>query len=168
MVVSGPPGPWILCTMHSKPRQLTKRLLVSAAAATLLLGAAACGGDDDDDEGASATTADAAATDAPTTTEGMDHSTMATDAPVATEAPDTTDATDDTAAAPAGDVDTFCQAKLATEAAANSDDPSAAQPAFEALVRGGAGRDLRCGRGRDRQRRAGPRVAGVRRRHTAR
>ena len=111
--------------MHSKSRQLTKKLLVSAAAATLLVGLAACGGDDDD---SSDGTAAAAVTAAPATSDEVDHSTM-------DMGTDTTAGPDDTgsAAAPAGDVDEFCQAELAAEAAANQD-PAAAGPAFDALV----------------------------------
>jgi hypothetical protein len=117
--------------MHSKSRQLTKKLLVSAAAATLFVGVAACGDDDDD----SADTAAPAASDAPVATEAVDHSTMDMGSDT-TAATDTTEATDstDAGAAPVADVDEFCQAELAAEAAANGEDPSAAGPAFEALV----------------------------------
>ncbi|MET0325081.1 MAG: hypothetical protein ABW219_07665 [Ilumatobacteraceae bacterium] len=108
----------------NKSRQLTQKLLVSAAGATRLVGGAACGDDDDD----SADTAAPAASDAPVTTEAVDHSTM-------DMGTDTTEATDSTdgGAAPVADVEEFCQAELAAEAAA-SQDPATAGPAFEALV----------------------------------
>ena len=115
--------------MHSKSRQLTKKLLVSAAAATLFVGVAACGDDDDD----SADTAAPAASDAPVSHRGRrpQHDGHGHGHHRAT---DTTGPRTDGGAAPVADVDEFCQAELAAEAAANGEDPAAAGPAFEALV----------------------------------
>lgn len=117
---------------HSLPR----RLLLTCAAAALTFGAAACGGDDDEG-GAADTTAAGAAVDttagaATDTTEAMADTTEATDTTAADgTAPDGT--TDGTAAGGAA-IDVFCQAELEAEAAARSEDPSQAGPAFEALV----------------------------------
>lgn len=95
------------------------RVAVVLSATALTFGAAACGSDDDGgDDAASATTAAAAA---PTT---------------AAAAP-TTAATDGSAPAGGGEgasVEAFCEAELAAEAAAQSEDPAAAEPAFEALI----------------------------------
>lgn len=81
-----------------------RRLSVTlAAAAALAVTVAACGGDDDDAD----STTTVATSAAPT---GSDAST-----------------------APAADVDAFCQAEIAVEAAVASEDPAVMAPAFEAL-----------------------------------
>jgi hypothetical protein len=105
-------------TTHHRAR----RLGVALAAATLLLGAAACGGDDDS---TSDTTAASATTVADTTVD--------TTAEPDTEAPATTAATATTAAG-VQDVDAFCQAELAVEAAVSSEDPALIEPAFTAIT----------------------------------
>jgi hypothetical protein len=132
---------------HHRTNRRSRRagVLAVAAASALVLGA--CGDDDDDtaDE-AAATTAAVASPDttaaaaaptaagADTTAAGAD--TTAGGADTTAAGTDTTAGSDTTAggAAAGGDVDAFCQAELAAEAAASSEDPSAAGPAFEALV----------------------------------
>lgn len=102
------------------------RAIAGLTTVTSLLGLAACGGDD---SGSTATTAAAAATTAASTTAPATTTVPTTAAPPPTAAPTT-------ATAPPAvqvDVDGFCQAELAAEAAATSEDPATAGPAFEAL-----------------------------------
>jgi len=93
------------------------RVAPALVAGALIFGFAACGGDDDDDAGGDTT----ATTGATTETSG---------------ATETTAATEGTEGGAAGEasVEAFCEAELAVEAAVQSEDPSAAAPAFEALV----------------------------------
>ena len=104
--------------MHRKTSMT--RVAPALVAGALIFGFAACGGDDDDDAGGD-TTAAPATTGAATETSG---------------ATETTAATEGTEGGAAGEasVEAFCEAELAAEAAASGEDPSAAGPAFEALV----------------------------------
>ena len=97
---------------------MPRRVALALTAVTLTFAAAACGSDDDE---SSDTTA----------------GTTATTAAGATQAPASTEKTTATTLGGSGageEVDAFCQAELEAEAAAQSEDPSAAGPAFEALV----------------------------------
>ncbi len=114
-------------------RRFTARAVAGLASATLLLGLAACGGDDDSSD----TTAAAATTAAPETTAAAATTAApeTTAAAATTAAPETTAAAETTVPGAADvDIDAFCQAELAAEAATSSEDPSAAGPAFDALL----------------------------------
>jgi hypothetical protein len=112
---------------------MPRKLALVAATATLCLAAAACG-DDDDEAAEPATTAEQATTPPPATTAGPATTAppVTTGAPATTSPPETTEAPVTTATA--GDLAGFCDAELAVEAAAASEDEAAIGSAIEQLI----------------------------------
>ncbi|CAN5680356.1 hypothetical protein BH18ACT2_BH18ACT2_24530 [soil metagenome] len=107
---------------------MPRRVALALTAVTCSFAAAACGSDDDESSATTAgTTATTAGGAAPTSTVPE----TTTEVTAETTTAETTETTIGESAG--GDVDAFCQAEVAAEAAAQSEDLSEAGPAFEAL-----------------------------------